>query len=404
MVRALIITLSVFVILLSNVASYNLTEYVSAVEMLALDEKFVEEYTKWSLELFSQPDYLYGSSPEPFPCSTTGMRSSEVPTSVHALRPGDIQCVGAIGDSLTAGMAAHAITPLGIFFEKRGVAWSIGGDDTYKKVMTLPNILRLYNPQLKGFSTKTSVSFLNGQNAKHNGLNVAKSGARSYEMVEQADLLLDRLKNEKLCDWNNDWKLITFFVGGNDLCDFCTDLTKHDPVNFVGWIRSTLDRLYNANLPRTLVNLVLVLDVRPVKELAKGNFVCGLLHKYACPCAAFPTEEQEKILNEWIPQYQQGLIDLVNTGRYDGRDDFTVVVQPFMAKTQPPRKAEKIDFSYFAPDCFHFSGKGHSVASLSLWNNMFEPVGTKKDSWHQGEPFECPKQDHPFIYTSKNSI
>jgi len=115
--------------------------------------------------------------------------------------------------------------------------------------------------------------------------------------------------------------------------------------------------LYNANLPRTLVNLVLVLDVRPVKELAKGNFVCGLLHKYACPCAAFPTEEQEKILNEWIPQYQQGLIDLVNTGRYDGRDDFTVVVQPFMAKTQPPRKAEKIDFSYFAPDCFHFSGK-----------------------------------------------
>jgi len=105
------------------------------------------------------------------------------------------------------------------------------------------------------------------------------------------------------------------------------------------------------------VNLVLVLDVRPVKELAKGNFVCGLLHKYACPCAALPTEEQEKILNEWIPQYQQGLIDLVNTGRYDGRDDFTVVVQPFMAKTQPPRKADKIDFSYFAPDCFHFSGK-----------------------------------------------
>jgi hypothetical protein len=35
---------------------------------------------------------------------------------------------------------------------------------------------------------------------------------------------------------------------------------------------------------------------------------------------------------------------------------------------------------------------------------MFEPVGAKKYSWHQGEPFECPRQDHPFIYTSKNSI
>jgi len=180
---------------------------------------------KWSLELFSQPDYMYGSAPVPFPCKTEGMKSSEVPTSVHALRPGDIECVAAIGDSLTAGLGAHAHTPLGLFGEVRGVAWSIGGEKTYDKVLTLPNILRLYNPQLKGFSTKTSIAILNGQNAKNNGLNVAKSGARSYHMVEQADLLLDRLKNKNICNWN-DWKLITFFVGGNDLCDFCTDVQK----------------------------------------------------------------------------------------------------------------------------------------------------------------------------------
>ncbi|CAF3768328.1 unnamed protein product [Rotaria sp. Silwood1] len=333
------------------------------------------------------------------------MRSLETPTSVHALRPGDIQCVAALGDSLTAGMGAHAITPLGVLLENRGVAWSIGGDRSYDKVLTLPNILRLYNPQLKGFSTKTSISFLNGQNAKHNGLNVAKSGARSYHMVDQADLLLNRLKEEKLCDWNNDWKLITFFIGGNDLCDFCKDLTKHDPVNFVGWVRDTLDRLYNANLPRTLINLVPVLDIRPVKELKNGHIVCEILQKSVCPCAAYPTEDDEKIINQWIPLYQQGLVDLVNSGRYDGRDDFTVVVQPFFTQTQPPRKDNnKIDYSYFAPDCFHFSGKGHSVAALSLWNNMFESVSTKKTSWHQGEPFECPTEDHPYIYTSKNSI
>ncbi|CAF3277505.1 unnamed protein product [Rotaria socialis] len=402
-----LVCLSILAICWSNVAGFNLTEHHLTIEELALDAHFVEEYAKWSLELFSQPDYLYGPPSQPFPCTTEGMQSSEIPTSVHALRPGDIQCVAALGDSLTAGMGAHAITPVGVLLENRGVSWSIGGDHTYEKVVTLPNILRLYNPKLKGFSTKTSISFLNGQNAKNNGLNVAKSGARSYHMVEQADLLLDRLKNEKLCDWNNDWKLITFFIGGNDLCDFCTDLTKHDPANFVGWIRDTLDRLYNANLPRTLVNLVLVLDVRSVKELKDGNFICGLLHKYLCPCAAYPTEEQEKILAAWIPQYQQGLIDLVNTGRYDGREDFTVVVQPFLTHTQPPRKADKdnkIDFSYFAPDCFHFSGKGHSVASLSIWNNMLEPVGTKKSSWHKDESFECPTQDHPFIYTSKNSV
>lgn len=141
------------------------------------------------------------------------------------------------------------------------------------------------------------------------------------------------------------------------MCDFCSDLVKHDPANFIGWVRDTLDVLYNANLPRTLVNLVLVLDVRAVQELKKGNIVCELLHKSLCPCAAYPTEQDEKIISEWIPQYQQGLVDLVNTGRYDSRDDFTVVVQPFLEHTVPPRKGEKVDFSYFAPDCFHFSGK-----------------------------------------------
>lgn len=120
MVRGLIITLSLFTILLGNVASLNLTEYVWDIGELVLDEHFVEEYMKWSLELFSQPDYLYGKSPEPFPCSTEGMRSSEIPTSVHALRPGDIECVAAIGDSLTAGLGAHAHTPLGLFGEVRG--------------------------------------------------------------------------------------------------------------------------------------------------------------------------------------------------------------------------------------------------------------------------------------------
>ncbi|CAF4606850.1 unnamed protein product, partial [Rotaria magnacalcarata] len=78
---------------------------------------------------------------------------------------------------------------------------------------SIPNALRQYNPDLKGFSTKFSVIFLNGQNATNNGLNVAKSGDRSNHMPDQAEILMSRIKDEKLCDWNNDWKIITFFVG-----------------------------------------------------------------------------------------------------------------------------------------------------------------------------------------------
>lgn len=36
----------------------------------------------------------------------------------------------------------------------------------------------------------------------------------------QADQLIQRFKDDRI-DYNNDWKLITLFVGGNDLCQYC---------------------------------------------------------------------------------------------------------------------------------------------------------------------------------------
>ena len=55
-----------------------------------------------------------------------------------------------------------------------GVSWSVGGDNTYSKILSVPNALRQYNPDLEGYSTKASVIFLKGQNATNNGLNVGK--------------------------------------------------------------------------------------------------------------------------------------------------------------------------------------------------------------------------------------
>lgn len=143
------------------------------------------------------------------------------------------------------------------------------------------------------------------------------------------------------------------------MCSFCEDpnTTKHTPEQYLSNVRDALDKLYNANLPRTFVNLVLVLDVRNVEQLNSGGFVCQTLHKRTCPCAAFPTPDQRAILASYVPRYREVLETLADSNRYDGREDFTVVYQPFMVKTQVPRKPDHtIDFSYFAPDCFHFSG------------------------------------------------
>ena len=72
--------------------------------------------------------------------------------SVHQLTPYDVDIIAAFGDSLTAAFGANAITPIDLFIEYHGVSWSIGGDETVRTVLTLPNVLKEYNGKLTGFS------------------------------------------------------------------------------------------------------------------------------------------------------------------------------------------------------------------------------------------------------------
>lgn len=66
----------------------------------------------------------------PFPCANRtkfGLgRSVERPTSVHELRPGDIDVIGALGDSLVAANGAMEEFALGTMIEHRGVSFCIG--------------------------------------------------------------------------------------------------------------------------------------------------------------------------------------------------------------------------------------------------------------------------------------
>lgn len=70
-----------------------------------------------------------------------GARSATIPETVHRLRPGDIDVVAAIGDSLTAGNGALATSILQVFIENKGVSWSIGGQGNWRKYLTV-NILQ----------------------------------------------------------------------------------------------------------------------------------------------------------------------------------------------------------------------------------------------------------------------
>ena len=46
-------------------------------------------------------------------------------------------------------------------------------------------------------------------------------------MPDQSDDLLEKLEwYADEIDWDNDWKLVTLYIGGNDLCGYCRDTVR----------------------------------------------------------------------------------------------------------------------------------------------------------------------------------
>ncbi len=114
------------------------------------------------------------------------------------------------------------------------------------------------------------------------------------------------------------------------------------------------------SLPRTFVNLVSVIDVALVRTLNHNEF-CTELHKFECDCAAFPDSDQaEANIIKLFNEYTMLSKDLVDSGRYDTTDEFTVVLQPFLTNFTTVKLPDgSVDITYFAPDCFHFAAKTH---------------------------------------------
>ncbi|KAL5009226.1 hypothetical protein ScPMuIL_014807 [Solemya velum] len=300
-----------------------------------------------------------------------------------------------------AGNGIKARTVPGLLLQNRGLSWSIGGDGTFSEHTTLPNILKIYDVAgaLHGYSVKTGPRA--DRSISH--LNVGSQGSTASDLPGQADMLITRMKHESGVDFVKDWKVITIFIGSNDICGYCDDKDKYSVNQFEGHMKQTLDIL-QANIPRAFVNVVHVLNVVMVRHFNR-NPSCSILHWFLCKCAAFPSSK--KALEEEIKVtegYRRVLEELVNSGRYDTNDDFTVVIQPFLSKAGIPNlPSGKTDYSYLAPDCFHLSEKGHAAFAEGLWNNMNEPVGSKSLKWEPDDPIVCPSPKFPYFYTNKNS-
>ncbi|CAB3410477.1 unnamed protein product [Caenorhabditis bovis] len=324
-------------------------------------------------------------------------KSKHVPKNVNSVRPADIKVVMALGDSLTAANGAGAEDPLAVILQYRGLAFQAGGDKGLENHVTIPNILKKYNPNLFGYSNGIGSPNV-WEVAK---LNVAMPGANAKDLPGQARTLVSLLHEHKeSVDFNNDWKLLNIFIGGNDICGFCRH-EDYNPYNCGQKIKEAVQIIYD-NVPRVIVSLTGMLHLEMLRTTDEGHYFCKRLHKDECGC-----EGNKNFTNAEIAQacddYNKYEKQIETDGTFE-KDDFTYVVQPFFSKTVvPPMKPDQ---TFFAPDCFHFSQWGHAVVSTHLWNNLLEPVGGKATTANISAPaadLACPDATCPFIRTPKNS-
>ncbi|KAJ8670708.1 hypothetical protein QAD02_001967, partial [Eretmocerus hayati] len=293
----------------------------------------------------------------PFPCNTTGSRSSEVPKTVHQLRPGDIDVIGAMGDSLTAGLAVFATSFLQAAVENRGVTFSGGGQGTWREYLTLPNILKEFNPNIFGYSESNSYTF-----EKASEFNVAESGAMSRDMPYMARALINRMKKDPRVNLKKHWKMITLTIGANDFCvDMCyfpepSIILSNHKKQLMQVLRSLRDEL-----PRTFVSIVPAPNLKNLVEIKGRSNFCELTVDLECPClfGLAHRNKRRKFYN--IMRRWQKLDEEIAQYPEFQKDDFTVVIQPWSTNlTFPVISEDMSDLSYLARDCFHISQKGNA--------------------------------------------
>ena len=281
---------------------------------------------------------------------------------------------------------------------------SAGGFSSLKYVTTLPNILKEYNPELIGFATETELDL---SNRTDQSLNVGVTLAETTDLMWQTQLLIQRIRDNPDIDMDNDWKVVTVFIGYNDVCyRGCSNGSLELVEGWIDNIDQALVYLKN-NLPRTFVNLVQISMVTLGQQYTEiPQLQCRPNLDRICMCTFAGGDSSAVAITDTVNlEFQWQLKVLVNSRKYDTSNDFTVVIQPFLEESQPLRDANgTIDASVIAPDCVHLSAHGNRVYATALWNNMLQPVGSKETEVLGTSSLTCPSDEQPFFYTYLNTL
>ena len=174
----------------ANVNAYKLDQYKKFVEEFLTKPEYKTDFANNVKRLVEKEPNYFNYSPFKvdkqftFDCNTQEFSSAIPPKSVHELRPGDINVVAALGDSITAACGADADTVIGLMTEYRERSWSMGGRDSLEEIVSLPNILKKFNSQLKGASMRNNL-INNGKEGKEFNLNLNLNNLNKHRLLKK---------------------------------------------------------------------------------------------------------------------------------------------------------------------------------------------------------------------------
>ena len=66
-------------------------------------------------------------------------------------------CLKIYASNLSIGLGSNAQSILGLLVEYRGRAFSHGGDSYLENLVTMPNIIKKFNPEVKGLNMELNI-------------------------------------------------------------------------------------------------------------------------------------------------------------------------------------------------------------------------------------------------------
>jgi len=229
----------------------------------------------------------------PFNCSS--LPTPPPATNVNQLRPGNIKVVMAVGDSISAGFGMHAHHAYQLedfysdLFEYRGDVFSIGGNENQQ---TIPNFLKTYTDDIVGASIGMTLPLddiywrnhsLQPWDPKVTHLNGAQSGAVVEDVPAQIEYIIKQLTTtyNTTVDMENDWKMLTIFIGANDVCGACHDDPDSQPDFYYNKLNDVLQQVYEG-IPRTFVNIVTMFNISQVYTISHTSEYCRVMWDTIC--------------------------------------------------------------------------------------------------------------------------